>query len=55
MGTQTLEAVRAAHIATKRAQYGVTHSLSANIIRSILTRAIIAQDVAARELETTHG
>lgn len=55
MDTRTIEAVRVAHIATKKAQYGVTHPLSANIVRAILTRAIIAQNLAARELEATHG
>ncbi|NTE55074.1 hypothetical protein G6M78_08270 [Agrobacterium tumefaciens] len=54
MDTQAVEAVRAAHIATKRAQYGITHPLSANIVRAILNRAIIAQNTAAKSLEATN-
>lgn len=55
MDTRTHEAVHAAHVATKRAQYGVMVPLSHNIIRAILNRALSAQNLAARELEAAHG
>lgn len=55
MDTRTHEAVHAAHVATKRAQYGVMVPLSPNIVRAILGRAIVAQSNAAKSLEATNG
>ncbi|MCZ7857070.1 hypothetical protein O9X81_10615 [Agrobacterium salinitolerans] len=53
MATTTIDpaALREAHVATKRAEHGLTHPLGPKIWRALLVKAVAAQNAAAVALQ----
>ena len=51
--TENTDALRAAHVATKRAAHGLTHPLGPALWRSLINRAVQAQNRLLAPIEST--